>query len=251
MSTVMNTFSLRAVDLAAPHWNGIDLGDIAVSLSRLPRCLGHTGSGAAFLGARLRSWGGIWSVAQHSLYVRELVEHFLPGTRPLPVARAYALLHDAHEAYVGDLISPVKRLMRDRGFDFDAAIAAPIQRAIHESFVLPPSPHAEIARAVADADRAAWTVEEQIFLRCVDLGMAGRPLGDPPTLLGCPLPSVTLRQAAPEVIAELFENQVRADLAAATRVIAGDIAAESALRLEAALARDAGGCWPGPASGGA
>lgn len=245
MSTVMNTHSLRAIDLAAPHWNQIDLTDIAVALSRLPRCLGHTGSGVG----GLRSWGGVWTVAQHSLYVRELVESYLPGVRPLPVARAYAVLHDAHEAYVGDQISPVKRLMRDLGFDFDARIAEPVQRAIHESFVLPPSPDAEIARAVADADRAAWLVEEALYLRGVSLRGMSFAAVPPLTVTGHPLPSVTLRQSPPEVIAELFEEQARADLRAATAWISGAIAADSVLRQEAAAARASGG-WGGESGDG-
>ena len=64
--------------------------DIAHALSHLPRFLGHT---KAF-----------YSVAQHSVHVSELVE--LAGG-DIYDQRA-ALMHDGHEAYVGDIPSPMK-----------------------------------------------------------------------------------------------------------------------------------------------
>ena len=222
MGTIVNTYGGGRFDLAAPHWNHVRLTDIAVSLSRLNRFNGHTDGGT---GRLMPTWGGVWSVAQHSLYVRDLIEEFAVNV-PLAVARAYAVLHDAHEYLTGDVIAPVKQAMSERGFDFEARIAAPIQRAIHESFVLP-EPGPVLRSLIHTADRRAGEIEKRLL-------MDGLPVEE------WLRPSITLRLAPPEQVAELFEQVARADLRAATKVIAGDIAAESALRLEADAARHAG-----------
>lgn len=92
--TWMQTHTGRAFsyeDLLAGRDVAIDPTDIAVSLSRVNRFLGHTTH---------RSW----SVAQHSLAMSAYVapEHALA-----------ALLHDAAEAYVGDLPAPLRWTMRE------------------------------------------------------------------------------------------------------------------------------------------
>jgi len=46
-----------------------------------------------------------YSVAQHSLYVSELMEKRFPGSKMMALA---GLLHDASEAYLGDMSSPMK-----------------------------------------------------------------------------------------------------------------------------------------------
>lgn len=78
------------VDLLDPTPDQIRLGDIAHALSRLARFNGHTVGEYP------------WSVAQHSL----LVESLLPEDAS-PQERLVALLHDAHEAYLGDIVSPI------------------------------------------------------------------------------------------------------------------------------------------------
>lgn len=78
-----------------------DVREVAHSLSRLCRFTGHTDV--------------TYSVAQHSLLVASLVSQTDPDLAVV------ALLHDAHEAYLGDISRPVKDLYRQRfGPAFDA-----------------------------------------------------------------------------------------------------------------------------------
>lgn len=84
------------VDLSAPQTSDIDIEDIAWSLSNIMRFNGH-------LSTQI-------SVARHSLEVSRLV--------PAELQLA-ALLHDAHETYVGDVVRPVKRYLETRGVNLD------------------------------------------------------------------------------------------------------------------------------------
>lgn len=84
------TFSGRRVDLLEPAAAMIEPADIAHSLSMQCRFNGHTRH--------------FYSVAQHCVLVADLV----PAEHQLA-----ALLHDATEAYVGDLVRPLKEGMRE------------------------------------------------------------------------------------------------------------------------------------------
>lgn len=77
-------------DLAKPSADMVNTADIAHSLSMQCRFNGHTSE--------------FYSVAQHCCLVADLV----PAEHQLA-----ALLHDATEAYVGDLVRPLKEGMRD------------------------------------------------------------------------------------------------------------------------------------------
>lgn len=78
----------KIVDLADLSPEDIDLEDIVISLSRIPRWTGH--------GRK------IVTVAEHSLRVYEAVQYHKLG-----LSKA-GLLHDAAEAYIGDIPSPFK-----------------------------------------------------------------------------------------------------------------------------------------------
>lgn len=110
----------RMVDLLDPQTGDIDFGGwIAETLARTPR-----------FGGAIR--GGILSGAQHMTIGTRAI---LRDTGDRDLAAAF-LLHDAHEAFVGDLTTPtagaiadeVYRQVRDR--DFDADEAAEIRRAV-------------------------------------------------------------------------------------------------------------------------
>jgi uncharacterized protein len=81
----IRTRSGRYVDMIDPDPETLELGDIAHALSRVPRFGGHL------------PWE--WSVAQHSLLVASMV----PAEHKLQ-----ALLHDASEAFLCDIPSPLK-----------------------------------------------------------------------------------------------------------------------------------------------
>ena len=91
--TWMQTYTGRAFTPLTPRPEDIDLLDIAHALSNQCRFAGHT----------IR----FYSVAEHSVYVSRVVPPGLAG-----LARA-ALLHDAAEAYVGDIATPIRNACPD------------------------------------------------------------------------------------------------------------------------------------------
>lgn len=93
----ISTVSGRDVPLLNPQPSDIYIEDIAHSLARIARFNGHTLGRVPY------------SVAQHSVRVMREVRDRIDGT-PLdtPGVLLAALLHDAHEAYIGDIASPVK-----------------------------------------------------------------------------------------------------------------------------------------------
>ena len=87
----------RRLDLIDPSPLDIEIADIAHGLARVARWNGQTRGDEIF------------SVAQHSLLVEAIFSALDPATtRP---ARLAALLHDAPEYVIGDMISPFKAVM--------------------------------------------------------------------------------------------------------------------------------------------
>ena len=126
----------RRLDLLNPSPFDIEIEDIAHGLARVARWNGQTLGEHAF------------SVAQHSMVVEEVCAHLQPGLSPR--WRLAALLHDAPEYVIGDMISPFKAAL---GFDY-RAFEAGLEAAIHIRFALPPAAPPAIKALIKTADRA-------------------------------------------------------------------------------------------------
>ncbi len=115
-----------------PHPNEIDIEDIAHALSMIPRYGGHTKE--------------FYSVAQHSILCSQIVE---------PKYKLEALLHDAAEAYIGDLVRPVKASLTEW-----ADIERKVEHAIRRKYDLP----LEMSEAVKLADDCMFATERRDLL---------------------------------------------------------------------------------------
>ena len=131
----------RRLDLLDPSPLDIELADIAHGLARVARWNGQT-SGAH-----------IFSVAQHTLLVEAVMREQSP--RVDARVRLAALLHDAPEYVIGDMISPFKAVL---GGDYKT-VEKRLLAAIHIRFGLPPVLPEEITRQIKDADRGAAYLE--------------------------------------------------------------------------------------------
>ena len=131
----------RRLDLLDPSPLDVEIDDIAHGLARVARWNGQTVGDHAF------------SVAQHCVVVEDIVRRLKPGIEPR--WRLAALLHDASEYVIGDMISPFKAAL---GFDYQV-FEDRLERAIHIRFGLPPKVPAEIKRLIKTADRVCARFE--------------------------------------------------------------------------------------------
>jgi hypothetical protein len=127
----------RRLDLLDPSPVDIEIADIAHGLARVARWNGQTEGPHAF------------SVAQHSILVAGIVRQLKPqlDTR----FELAALLHDAPEYVVGDLISPFKAAV---GLDYKA-FEQRLLATIHVRFGLPGELPEPIPKLIKRADRIA------------------------------------------------------------------------------------------------
>ena len=135
----------RRLDLLDPTPMDIEVEDIAHGLAFVARWNGQT--------------KGDWpySVAEHSLLVEEIFSRQNTG-----IAARWqlaALLHDAPEYVIGDMISPVKAAIGAQYGELDQRLTA----AVHLRFGLPAQLPAAIKKAIKSADRiSAWLEAVQI-----------------------------------------------------------------------------------------
>lgn len=108
------TYTGLYVDLVNPKQNTICIEDIAHGLANTCRFNGQCEQ--------------FYSVAQHSVYASWRAPH---GNNLLALT---ALLHDASEAYIGDVVSPLKQLLPDY-----KVIEKNLQTVINKKFDLPPN----------------------------------------------------------------------------------------------------------------
>jgi 5'-deoxynucleotidase YfbR-like HD superfamily hydrolase len=124
----------RRLDLLDPSPLDIEIEDIAHGLARVARWNGQTTGAHAF------------SVAQHSMVVEEIVRKLAPEWDRK--RRLMALLHDAPEYVIGDMISPFKAAL---GLDYKA-FEAKLEAAIHLRFGLPAHVPAVVKGVIKRAD---------------------------------------------------------------------------------------------------
>jgi 5'-deoxynucleotidase YfbR-like HD superfamily hydrolase len=157
----------RRLDLLDPSPLDIEIGDIAHGLARVARWNGQTIGDHAF------------SVAQHSVVVEEIAAHVQPGLEPR--WRLAALLHDAPEYVIGDMISPFKAAL---GLDY-RTFEERLETAIHVRFGLPARVPPQIKTLIKTADRAC------AFFEATQI--AGFGHDESLELFGVPPPGYSLR----------------------------------------------------------
>lgn len=124
----------RRLDLIDPSPFDIEIEDIAHGLARVARWNGQTVGEHAF------------SVAQHCVLVEDIAGRIEPSISVRD--RMIALLHDAPEYVIGDMISPFKAAL---GLDY-RAFEDRLEQAIHIRFGLPPKTPAPLKALLKRAD---------------------------------------------------------------------------------------------------
>lgn len=161
------TASGQYFSFADPWSSKFGIDEIAHALSHICRFTGHS---TVF-----------YSVAQHSVEVSARVpsEHALEG-----------LLHDAAEAFIGDVAAPLKQLLPDY-----KALEQQVEAAVFQRFGLPITLHPSVKRA------------DLIMLATEQRDLMPRTPGDPwdwESIPGIRPSEVRLRPVGPERAREMF-----------------------------------------------
>ncbi|WP_308916034.1 HD family hydrolase [Jannaschia sp. LMIT008] len=181
----------RRLDLLDPSPLDVEIGDIAHGLAFVARWNGQTRGDWPF------------SVAEHSMLVVDILARLHPAATPRD--RLTALLHDAPEYVIGDMISPVKAAVGP-GY---GALDDRLQQAIHIRFGLPAKTRAPLKRRIKKADTvSAWL--EAVLLAEFTAAEADTYFGRPaPALLAgldlTPRPPAEARDAFAALHADLME----------------------------------------------
>jgi len=154
----------RRLDLLDPTPMDIEIEDIAHGLAFVARWNGQTIGDYAY------------SVAEHSLLVEQIYSLIQPKA---PTKwRLAALLHDAPEYVIGDMISPVKAAVGPGYGELDIRLTA----AIHIRFGLPATIPVTVKKQIKTADKiSAWLEATQI---------AGFTVSEADKLFGKPAPNI-------------------------------------------------------------
>lgn len=177
----------RRLDLLDPTPVDIEIEDIAHGLAFVARWNGQT--------------KGDWpySVAEHSL----LVEQIFSRADPQAPAqwRLAALLHDAPEYVIGDMISPVKAALGAEYGEMDKRLSA----AIHRRFGLPASLPVAIKKQIKEADRVSARLEA-VQIAGFSAAEAERlfPLPE-----GAPLDGLNIRLIPPSIVRNEYITRFR------------------------------------------
>jgi 5'-deoxynucleotidase YfbR-like HD superfamily hydrolase len=150
----------RRLDILDPSPVDVELSDIAHGLARVARWNGQTQGDYPF------------SVAQHSVLVLEIFRAGLAARDPK--AELYALLHDAPEYVMGDIISPFKAAMGGNYKEVENRLLG----AIHLHFALNAAPPSTLQRQIKRADREA-AYHEAVHLAGFEVEEARKFFGEP------------------------------------------------------------------------
>jgi 5'-deoxynucleotidase YfbR-like HD superfamily hydrolase len=150
----------RRLDLLDPSPLDVELSDIAHGLARVARWNGQTQGDYPF------------SVAQHSVLVLEIFRALNPSADER--ALLYALLHDAPEYVMGDLISPFKAAMGGNYKEVENRLLG----AVYLRFSLGAMPPLALTRQIKKADREA-AFFEAVHLAGFEADEARRLFGEP------------------------------------------------------------------------
>ena len=135
----------RRLDLLDPTPMDVEVEDIAHGLAFVARWNGQTTGNFAY------------SVAEHSLLVEQIFLRLVP--KATPAQRLTALMHDAPEYVIGDMISPVKASVGPRYEELDKRLTA----AIHIRFGLPAITPVALKKQIKKADKvSAWLEATQL-----------------------------------------------------------------------------------------
>ncbi|GHA47610.1 hypothetical protein GCM10008927_10540 [Amylibacter ulvae] len=182
----------RRLDLLHPSPLDIEIEDIAHGLSFVARWNGQTHGDYPY------------SVAEHSVFVTELFTRLNP--RIDRKWRLAALLHDAPEYVIGDMISPVKSAVGPAYKEMDDRLTA----AIHQKFGLPAKIPDLIKRQIKRADTlSAWLEAVQLagFSREEADKLFGKPvLKDLPNRTLRPHPPMEVKGQFLEVFHDLIDS---------------------------------------------
>lgn len=156
----------RRLDLLDPSPMDVEIEDIAHGLARVARWNGQTHGPHAF------------SVAQHCVVVTEILLRLDPAATR--AAQLTALLHDAPEYVIGDLISPFKNAV---GFSY-RSFEDKLMAAILIRFSLPPKVPEPLRKLVKKADI--------LSAYCEAMQLAGFSEADAKSCFGSPPKNLTL-----------------------------------------------------------
>ena len=135
----------RRLDLLDPTAVDIEVEDIAHGLAFVARWNGQTIGSFPY------------SVAEHSLLVEKIFTSLNP--KATPAQRLIALLHDAPEYVIGDMISPVKASVGPGYDELDKRLAAAIHMRFGLSTIIP----AALKKQIKKADKvSAWLEATQL-----------------------------------------------------------------------------------------
>jgi 5'-deoxynucleotidase YfbR-like HD superfamily hydrolase len=176
----------RRLDLLDPSPLDVEINDIAHGLARVARWNGQTKGAHAF------------SVAQHCCLVETIIIRL--DAKLDRRWRLAALLHDAPEYVIGDMISPFKAAL---GLDYKA-FEHRLMAAIHIRYGLPAELPVRIEKLIKRADKASAFLEAT-QLAGFEHGEAARLFGRPRGLdLAGNSELFTLKPLAPNAAAALF-----------------------------------------------